>query len=60
VLVLISAAAASLGGTSGLAWMHNYLRYQKWFPPVPAPALLAAAAVVALIFIVVLGRTVHF
>ena len=66
-LVLISAAAASLGGTSALAWMHNLLRDRSRFPPVEAPPFvlprspgwLAAGALVALGFVAVLGRSVH-
>jgi hypothetical protein len=66
-LVLISAAAASLGGTSGLAWMYNLLRApartQVETPPLAVPRSLAwigLAAAVAGVFIGVLGRSVRF
>jgi hypothetical protein len=66
VLVLISAAAASLGGTSALCWSFNMLRDRKAFPPHGSPPLsirrspllLAAGAATAAIFILVLGRSV--
>ncbi len=62
-LVIISAAAASFGGTSGLAWMAQLLRNERRFPPHPDPAVviqrsaawLAAGAVVALLFVGLLG-----
>ena len=67
LLVLISGAAASFGGTSGLAWMWNLLRApartEVQTPPlaVPrSPAWIALAAIVAGLFIGVLGRTVRF
>jgi hypothetical protein len=67
LLVLISAAAASFGGTAAFAWMHQLLRGPRW--PVsteaaprlrPSPVLLISAAGVALLFVAVLGRTVSF
>jgi hypothetical protein len=62
-LVLISAAAASFGGTSALAWMAQLLRNPARFPvhggePQPLPrslGWLAAGVVVALVFVAVLG-----
>jgi hypothetical protein len=62
--VLISAAAASFGGASALAWMTQLLRNRERFPPrdVPAEGIarswpwLVTAALTALFFIVVLGR----
>ena len=62
-LVLISAAAASFGGTSGLAWMAQLLRNEHRFPPddgaplrIPRSApWLAAGVAVALLFVGVLG-----
>ena len=62
-LVLISAAAASFGGTSGLAWMAQLLRNQHRFPPDDGAPLriprcgpwLAAGVAVALLFVGVLG-----
>lgn len=66
-LVLISAAAASFGGASALAWMSALLRHEARFPPgqadQPLPrslAWLAAGALVAVLFVAVLGRTVTF
>ncbi len=64
MLVLISAAAASFGGASALAWMTQLLRNRERFPPrdVPAEGIarswpwLVTAALTALFFIVVLGR----
>jgi hypothetical protein len=65
-LVVISAAAASLGGTSALAWMYNLLRDPKR-PTSSQPALqleaskawLGAAGVVAVLFIAVLGPSIR-
>jgi hypothetical protein len=63
MLVLISAAAASFGGTSALAWMAQLLRNRTRYPPAsdPAPAIarswpwLIAGALAAIVFIAVLG-----
>lgn len=67
VLLLVSAAAASLGGTSGLAWGPKLLRAPQGGPSTPAPiriardaTILAAAVVVALVFIFVLGPGIRF
>ena len=68
LLVLISAAAASFGGTSGLAWMAQLLRDETQYPPHAGGALrlprsiawLAAGAVVALLFVGVLGPGIRF
>lgn len=67
-LVLISAAAASFGGTSGLAWMSDLLRDQDRFAPSSdAPLRLARSAswigaglLIAAAFVLVLGPTVRF
>ena len=67
-LVLISAAAASFGGTSALAWMAQLLRNEARFPAFAeaAPPLprsvpwLAAAVLVALAFVFVLGPGIRF
>jgi hypothetical protein len=67
-LVLISAAAASFGGTSALAWMAQLLRNETRFPPregepPPLPrstSWLVAGAVVALLFVLVLGPGIRF
>lgn len=64
-LVLISAAAASFGGASALAWMSELLRDEARFPPGPADqplprslAWLAAGGLAALLFVAVLGAGV--
>lgn len=62
MLVLISAAAASFGGASALAWMAQLLRNRERYPPT-GPALglerswpwLVAGTLTALFFIAVLG-----
>jgi len=67
-LVLISAAAASFGGTSALAWMAQLLRNEARFPPEAgaAPAFprsvawLVAGVVVALLFVFGLGPGIRF
>ncbi len=63
LLVLISAAAASFGGTSGLAWMAQLLRDERRFPPHDGPKVkiarsvpwLAVGLAVVLLFVGVLG-----
>ena len=68
LLVLVSAAAASFGGTSGLAWMAQLLRDERRFPPHDGPALriprsvpwLAAGVAIALLFVGVLGPGIRF
>ena len=68
LLVLISAAAASLGGTSALAWMAQLLRNERRWPPHPGPALelarrpgwLVAGAATAALFVAVLGPGIRF
>jgi hypothetical protein len=66
-LVLISAAAASFGGTSALAWMTNWLRPPRYHPENGRPlsihrsmAWIVAAVAVAFVFVVVLGPGVRF
>jgi hypothetical protein len=67
-LVLISAAAASFGGTSGLAWMAQLPRDERRFPPRDGPILqvprsvpwLAAGVAVALLFVGILGPGIRF
>ncbi len=62
-LVLISAAAASFGGASALAWMSQLLRDRRRFPPAAQAAIgiekswpwLVAGVLVAVIFVGVLG-----
>lgn len=67
VLVGLSAAAASFGGASGMAWMTQYLG-TKLAPRITSRPLalprsrmwIVAALLAAAIFIGVLGRGVHF
>ena len=67
VLVAISAAAASLGGTSGLAWMWEFFRDPR-FPPsegalsglTRSPAWILSGSLVAIVFIGFLGPSVRF
>lgn len=66
-LVVISAAAASFGGTSALAWMTELLRDEKRFPAPGNPPLrlprsagwIAAAVVVGFLFVAILGPAVR-
>jgi hypothetical protein len=66
-LVVISAAAASLGGTSALAWMYNLMRNTERIPA-SGPALAlpharpgwVAGALASVVFIAVLGPSVRF
>jgi hypothetical protein len=67
ILVGLSAAAASFGGTSGLAWMTQYLG-GKFAPKIACHPLtvprrwgwISSASITAGIFVGVLGRGVHF
>ena len=61
-LLLISAVAASLGGTSGLAWGPQMLRDPQWLVSSTAPAAIprhwgwiVAGLVLAVVFVVILG-----
>lgn len=67
ILVAISSAAASFGGTSGLAWMGMMLRG----PRIPSSSLqmppltrswgwIVAAGVLAILFVAILGPSVKF
>ena len=67
ILVAISAAAASFGGTSGLAWMWQMFRGNR----IPRTAFemprlshsrgwMIAAGIVGVLFISVLGRGLKF
>jgi hypothetical protein len=66
-LVAISAAAASFGGASALAWMAQLLRNVRAYPPSPGPALALAPSrawrlsglLVAAVFILVLGPSIR-
>lgn len=67
MLILLSAAASSFGGDSGLAWMWNLLRGSR----IPDTTLqmpelrrswtwITSAAILAILFVTVLGRGVKF
>jgi hypothetical protein len=67
VLVAISAAAGSFGGTSGLAWMPQLLHGKRWDTPVPRSIVIqrswvwiGAAVVTTAVFIVVLSPGLRF
>lgn len=67
VLVAISAAAASFGGTSGLAWMPQLLHGERAAPSGGTPRLVSRSwewivlgAVAAALFVLVLGPGVRF
>jgi hypothetical protein len=68
-LVALSAAASTFGGTSGLVWMDNWLKDLKGIPvgsesePPPIDRSwpwIVVAALVAAVFVVVLGPGVRF
>ena len=67
ILVALSAAASTFGGTSGLLWTIDWLN-RGWIPlgsePEPMPIgrswpWMAAACILALVFIFVLGPGVR-
>ena len=65
-LILISAVAASLGGTSGLAWGPQMLRDPHWLvsstPPAAIPrnwGWIVTGLLLALLFVVILGPGVN-
>jgi hypothetical protein len=69
ILILISAAASTFGGTSGLMWTTQMLKGGTLIPygppaePIPIQRswpLIVAACAIAIAFIGVLGRSVHF
>ena len=69
ILILISAAASTFGGTSGLIWDTQLLRNEKTIPygppaePMPIArswTLIAAACVIAIAFIAILGPSIRF
>jgi hypothetical protein len=66
VILVISAAAASLGGTSGLAWGAQTMRGATGVndrPPLTihrSATLIGGAVVVALVFILLFGRGITF
>jgi len=64
VLIAISAAAASLGGASGLLWLTQFTRGSKRSAE-PAElersyAWITAGCIVSLIFVAILGPSIHF
>jgi len=69
ILFLISAAASTFGGTSGLMWITQCLKHGTLIPygppaePMPIPRswpLILASCAIALAFIAVLGPSVRF
>jgi hypothetical protein len=69
ILILISAGASTFGGTSGLMWTTQMLKGGTLIPygppaePMPIHRswpLIVAACAIAMAFIGVLGRSVHF
>lgn len=69
MLVLISAAASTFGGTSGLLWDTQWLRSARMIPPgLPSEALpirrswalIATAATAVVAFVAVMGPGVRF
>jgi hypothetical protein len=69
ILILISAAASTFGGTSGLLWDTNWLRRGKMIPfgassePMPIDRtwpLIVAVCVVTITFVIILGPSVRF
>jgi hypothetical protein len=69
ILILISAAASTFGGTSGLMWIPQWLRHGALIPdgppaePMPIPKswpLIVASGAIALAFVAVLGPSVRF
>jgi len=64
VLIAISAAAASFGGASGLLWLTQFLRgSERSAEPAELErnyAWIVAGCVVSLIFVAVLGPSIHF
>ena len=69
ILILISAAASTFGGTSGLLWDTNWLRRGTMIPfgppsePMPIERswpLITAVSIVAVAFVIILGRSVRF
>jgi hypothetical protein len=69
ILILISAAASTFGGTSGLVWATDWLNRGRLIPcgppaePMPIHkswVLIAVACAIAIAFIAVLGPSVRF
>ena len=69
ILILISAAASTFGGTSGLLWTPTWLKRGSFIPygptaePIALPRtwpLVVAAGVAAIAFIALLGPSIRF
>jgi hypothetical protein len=67
ILIVVSAAAASFGGASGLAWMDEWLKgplipvSEFQMPPLTRSRVwMLAAAVLAIVFIAILGPGLKF
>jgi hypothetical protein len=69
ILILISAAASTFGGTSALVWSTAWLKRGTFIPfgapaaPMPIPRnwlLILGAGVIAIAFIAILGPSVRF
>jgi hypothetical protein len=69
ILILISAAASTFGGTSGLLWSTNWLRRGKMIPfgPPAEPmlierswVLIVAVCAVSIAYIFILGPSIRF
>jgi hypothetical protein len=65
ILIGISAAAASLGGTSGLLWLTQFVRGREDASTNDLPisrsiAWIVAALIMAIVFIGVLGPSIRF
>ena len=69
ILILISAAASTFGGTSGLMWITQLLKHRTLIPygppaePMPIPkswSLIVASCAIAVAFTAVLGPGVRF
>jgi hypothetical protein len=69
ILILVSAAASTFGGTSGLLWDTNWLRRGTMIPfgpsaePMPIERtwpLIVAVCLVTIAFVIILGPSVRF
>jgi len=69
ILILISAAPSTFGGTSGLLWDPNWLRRRQMIPfgrsgePMPIERswpLIVAVCLVTIAFLIILGPSVRF
>jgi hypothetical protein len=62
ILIAVSAAAASFGGASGLLWLTQFVRGEAMQPVrlERSYAWIAGGSIASLIFIAVLGPSIHF